>query len=313
MERKSIGAEYQPWENLMNGLILVGIILGFHFTSLASVAPIKGTWEGATGQLTSLQGWLERVQPGDIVVIGENHGLGIHQRQQLEVMQKLRDQGLQISVGLEFLSYTDQDYVRQYCSKEITEEDFLNLVRWGGLSFDFYRDQANFPFREQGAETLALNAPRSLTQKVSKTGLSSLLETEAKLLPPRFSLGRESYKQRFLDSIPHELPPERQQNYFAAQSIWDDTMAWRAVEFTKNHPDQVLVIVVGEFHVAYGGGLPDRILARREGIGDGLGQVWTLSQLNSAEQDWSEMQLQILPHPNWGQRADLVLVDEEQN
>ena len=187
------------------------------------------------------------------------------------------------------------------------------MVRWGGLSFGFYRDQANFPLRDKGAETLALNAPRSLTQKVSRTGLSSLLETEAELLPPQFSFGRESYRQRFLASVPHELPPERQQNYFAAQSIWDDTMAWRAVEFAENHPDQVLVIVVGEFHVAYWGGLPDRILSRGGGNRQRRGLVWTLSQLNSAEEDWSGMQLQILPHPIWGQRADLILVDEEKN
>jgi uncharacterized iron-regulated protein len=315
-------------EDKMKWAVLAGAILGLHMLACASTAPkaqgiltpkvkgisspkIKGIWDGSTGQPADLRSWTHRIHSGDIVIIGENHGLHIHQNQQSEILQVLREQGLKISVGLEFFSYPDQDYVRQYCSGEIEETSFLKLIRWGSLSFDFYRAQANFPLRVDGTRTLAINAPRSLTQKVGKTGLSSLLDAERALLPPQFELGRDQYKQRFLDSMPHELPRDSQENYFAAQSIWDDTMAWKAVDFMQGHQDQVLVIVVGEFHVAYGGGLPNRILARRAMGGSGLGQLWVLSQLNSAEQDWDEMQPQIWPHPEFGQRADLVLVDAE--
>lgn len=279
--------------------------MGLPLVACASEPPVRGVWDGSSGQPVDVIQWLERVQAGDILIIGENHGLKTHQAQQLMVMEKLREYGRKVSVGLEFFNYTDQDYVHQYCAGELDETTFLQKIKWGGIPFDFYRSQAKMPNRSEGSRTLALNAPKSLTQKVSRSGLASLTQEEHDLLPPFFTLGRESYRSRFLASVPHELPPEQQDNYFAAQSIWDDTMAWRAGGFMKDHPDQVLVIIVGDFHASYGGGLPDRLRAR------GIHHLWTMSQINSTGMTGSEVETEVRPHPQWGVRADLILVEGE--
>lgn len=281
------------------------VFLGLPLVACASESPVRGAWEGPSGQPVDVNQWLERVQAGDVLIIGENHGLKSHQAQQLMVMEKLREYGKKVSVGLEFFNYTDQDYVHQYCSGELDEVTFLQKIKWGGIPFAFYREQARMPNRSEGARTLALNAPKSLTQKVSRSGLSSLTQAESDLLPPSFTLGRDSYRSRFLASVPHELPPEQQDNYFAAQSIWDDTMAWRAGSYILDHLDQVLVIIVGDFHASYGGGLPDRLRAR------GANHLWTISQVNSSGMSWSDVESEILPHPQWGVRADLILVEGE--
>lgn len=225
-------------------------------------AQSTGILRGDSHKTSTLQESLQSVRPGSIVVIGENHGFKEHQRQQVAIMQQLRDQGLKVSVGMEFFTYTQQPLVNQYRAGTLAESDFLKAIAWGSPSYDLYRDQAIFPNLTEGAATIALNAPRSLTGKVAKQGLNSLTPEESALMPPQFSLGRESYKKRFMAMMPHLPNPEVGERYFAAQSIWDDTMAWQATNFIHANPEQVLVIVVGDFHVQYGGGLPDRIKAR---------------------------------------------------
>jgi len=277
-------------------LFLVAVLM-----SACAHAQSRGILKGDTLTSATLAEAVQTVTPGSIVVIGENHGFKEHQSQQIQIMQALRTRGLKVSVGMEFFTYTQQNLVDDYRQGCISEAYFLKEIQWGSPSYDFYRDQAQFPDLGEGAVTLALNAPRSLTGKVSKQGLESLTAEESALLPPQFTLGRDSYKQRFLSMMPHLPSPEAGDRYFAAQSIWDDTMAWRATDFIKAHPDQVLVIVVGEFHVQYGGGLPDRIHARAPQV-----PVLTFSQVNTEGLTEDEISFEIAPSPTEGPRADFL-------
>lgn len=277
-------------------LLFVSLVLSIH-----GYAQTTGILEGSTLTPTTLEQAVSKVTPGSIVVIGENHGFKEHQRQQVTVMSALRAQGLKVSVGMEFFTYTHQALVDSYRAGSLSEADFLREIQWGSLSYDFYRAQALFPSLTEGAQTLALNAPRTLTGKVSKTGFSSLTPEELSLLPPNFTLGRGSYKQRFLGMMPHLPSPEAGERYFTAQSIWDDTMAWKAAEFISTHPDQVLVIVVGEFHVQYGGGLPDRLRQRSP-----QAAILTFSQVNTEGLSADELQNEIAPSQSEGPRADYL-------
>ncbi|UOF01694.1 ChaN family lipoprotein [Bdellovibrio reynosensis] len=279
----------------MNSLSLFSISV---LLSACAHAQSIGIFQGSTHQPVTLNQTMAEVQPGSIVVIGENHGFKEHQDQQLQIMQALRAKGLKVSVGLEFFTYTSQDLVDSYQQGVLAEEEFLKAIQWGSPSFDLYRDQALYPDLTEGSKTLALNAPRKLTSKVAKHGLQNLTAEEQALLPPKFSLGRESYKQRFLSMMPHLPSPEAGERYFAAQSIWDDTMAWRAVDYMMNHPDQVLVIVVGEFHVQFDGGLPDRIKARSAHI-----PVLSFSQINTLGLSSDEIAQEIAASPTEGPRA----------
>lgn len=279
----------------MNSLSLFSVSV---LLSACAHAQSTGIFAGSTHEPVTLSQTVAEVQPGSIVVIGENHGFKEHQDQQLQIMQALRAQGLKVSVGMEFFTYTSQPLVDSYHKGSLPESDFLKAIQWGSPSFDLYRDQTLFPSLGEGSKTIALNAPRTLTSKVAKQGLQSLTSEEQSLLPPQFGLGRESYKQRFLSMMPHIPSPEAGERYFAAQSIWDDTMAWQAVEFINKHPDQVLVIVVGEFHVQFGGGLPHRIQARSSAI-----PVLSYSQINTLGLSADEISQEIAPAPAEGPRA----------
>lgn len=270
----------------------------------APVAYAQGIFEGRASQTLSLSQTMPLLRAGDIVIIGENHGFKTHRNQQIEIMKEIRSRGLKVSVGMEFFYVPDQGAVDAWRSGALAETDFLAAIGWKSPSFDYYRDQALFPLSSEGATTLALNAPRTLTSKVAKGGLEALTSDELSQLPPQFQLGRDSYKERFLAMMPHLPSPVAGERYFAAQSIWDDMMAFRANEYMKAASDQVLVIVVGDFHVQYGGGLPDRIRAR--GF---QGAIWTWSQVNSDGLNPDELKEVMESSEKYGPRADYLWVD----
>lgn len=277
------------------------LILASLLSMACAHAQTQGILEGNTLKTVTLQESLQKVTPGSIVIIGENHGFQVHRDQHLEILESLRSQGFKVSVGMEFFTYTQQNFVESYRSGELSEADFLKAISWTGVSYDFYRSQAEFPRLVEGSKTLALNAPRTLTGKAAKEGLKGFNDEDWKLMPPQFSVGRDSYKQRFLGMMPHLPSPEAGERYFLAQSIWDDTMAWNATEFVLSHPDQVLVIIVGEFHVQYGGGLPNRIHARSANV-----PVLTFSQVNTLDLSQEDIAEAVKVSPLEGPRADYL-------
>ncbi|MBS1969620.1 MAG: ChaN family lipoprotein [Bdellovibrionales bacterium] len=283
--------------------MLFGVLVMSFLTVRAQEIPLRDGSQPQT--FVNLQQIASQVRPGTIIVMGENHGFKTAQQGQIELMQALRMQGLKVSTGLEFFYYPDQDLVDSYRAGSLSEADFLQKIQWGSPAYDFYRDQALFPRYEIGERTLALNAPRSLTGRISKVGIAGLTPDELQLLPPNFQVGRASYKERFLAMMPHLPSPEAGERYFEAQSTWDDTMAWKAAEFIKAHPDQVLVITVGDFHAMYGGGLPDRIASRTQQ------KPLVFSYVNVRGMTADEIEQELDPSTVYGPRADYIWVTEE--
>ncbi|OFZ15926.1 MAG: hypothetical protein A2X86_11130 [Bdellovibrionales bacterium GWA2_49_15] len=250
---------------------------------------------------------IEKLEAGTVVIISEIHNLKSHHQHQELFLEAMAQNGIgRISVGMEFLSFVGQAYIDQYLFEGLPEEQFLKSVNWSG-DFPTYRPLVLFP-RDHGGETLGLNAPRTLTAKISKTGLSSLSEEERALIPPDFKLGNPLYFERFKATMTgggHELPPQVVARYFEAQSVWDETMAFVASNYMGKNPDSILVIIVGDFHAQYGGGLPDRLKAR------GVEKIVTISQVNLKDLTPEERREEVRPHPKYGVRADYIWTAEE--
>jgi uncharacterized iron-regulated protein len=272
------------------------IFISLVFSSLVSAQIYLG--DGQTQ--ADLSKLVDQVKPGSVVVIGEMHNQQTIHDQQMLILEALWDKGLNVTVGMEFFNYTDQMFVEQFRSGEIDETAFKTLVNWGGYDFNLYKDQLLF-----GDYGLGINLTRDVTQVISKQGLSALSPTQQKLLPPQFTIGRDSYRQRFFQAMGAHVPSAAMENYFVAQSAWDDTMAWQTLEFKKDHPDQVFVIIVGEFHVQYGGGLPNRLKARFADAGVPL-DIVTVSQVLSDGLTPDEIKTELAPSATEGQRSDFI-------
>lgn len=275
------------------------LIMSLFYSNLA----FSQLFDGKTRAEANISDLVSQVKPGTILFLGENHGLASHRDQHLAVLNALHQAGLKVSVGMEFVNYTDQAILDSYLKGEIVESQFLTDIKWGGFGFEFYRQQINFPKLSLGETTIGLNIPRAITTKISRQGLLSLTADEQKLMPPNFEVGGEHYKARFMEAAgSHCKVPD---NCFAAQSTWDDTMAWQAVKFIEQNPDQVLVIVVGEFHVQYGGGTPARVLARKANA-----HIVTLSQIWAEDMTPEEIEQALKPSEVEGPRADFIWVSK---
>lgn len=263
-------------------------------------------YEGSTNTQIELNQVIEQIKPGQILVIGELHGLTPIHDQQMSILQALRASGHKIAVGMEFFNYTDQALISDFRSGSLNEADFKKAIGWGSTDFNLYGPQLLF-----GEAGLGINIPRAVTSQISKNGLASLSPEQQLLMPPDFTMGNDAYKRRFFDVMGGHVPPEKFINYFAAQSTWDETMAWQALNFVKANPDYIYVIIVGEFHVAYGGGLPDRLRARlnESNICNTI-QVKTISQVYTEGLTPEEIQKEIAPSVLDGARADYIFLSK---
>jgi uncharacterized iron-regulated protein len=101
------------------------------------------------------------------------------------------------------------------------------------------------------------------------------------------------------------VPSDSIIRYFTSQSLWDDTMAWKATDFITNNPNSILVIIVGDFHVAYQDGLISRLKAR------GAKNILSVSQVDTTGYDNKDRNDMIAPSPVYGDRADFVFDAEK--
>lgn len=246
---------------------------------------------------------VDEIPIGSIVVVGESHAFpgqpNFDQKNQLLLIQKLVSKYKNVSVGMEFIQWKYQPVLDQYLSNKISESQFLKEIGWSaGNPYEDYRLQILETLKGQGW-TFALNAPKELTSYVGKNGLSSLPVELKSFMPPNFQVGNLDYKQRFIDLMGgmsgHGINLDY---YFEAQSIWDDSMAWKSLEVMKANPNSILVIIVGKFHVTYGGGLPHRIRER------GYNQVLTFIQSESDENDSLDITNSYMFSKDYGQLAD---------
>jgi len=290
-------------------LLLAGLCafsIGF---SYAQTIEADRIYSGNDIEVVEINDVVESIIPGSILIIGEYHGTPPYHVKQLQLLNALANRypRASISVGMEHFAYPIQALVDQYLMGELSEIAFLGSIAWKSPDFAYYRPLVYFPQSHQG-QVIALNSPRWFTTKIWKNGLDSLSAAERTMLPPNFALGNQLYRERFFEYMSGgHIPPgeiEKLQRYFEAQSTWDDTMAWKAVDFMWRHPDSILVIIVGDFHLMYGGGLPDRIHARSNI------PVVTVSQENLAFYEEAEYFELVAPHERWGQRADFVWISE---
>ncbi len=263
-------------------------------------------YKSETRSSSTVEELVESLRPGDILLLGELHTNAQHHLNQEAILNEMHAQGVTFDVGMEFFyDWRKQINVDSYLNGDSSKEEFLTAINWGGDSYDFYKHLVLWPL-EVGGWTFAINAPRELTQTIARSGFKSLPPKMQALMPPNFELGNDQYFERFKLAMGGDhVPPDQLINYFTAQSVWDETMAWQTLTHQSRSSSDIFVIIVGDFHVAYGGGLPDRLLAR------GARRVVTLSQVDASDLSKKKKSMLLQPHPKWGLRADWIWMTEE--
>jgi uncharacterized iron-regulated protein len=205
----------------------------------------------------------DRLLEADLVCVGETHDSDLHHRVQLEIVKALFARDERLGVGMEMFQRPFQKALDRYLAGEVTEDAFLEEAeyqkRWG-YDWSLYRPVAEF-CRRNGVPLAALNAPRELTQKISKVGVAGLSALEkGQLGPVDFDVKehRAYWYERLARMHGKAAGPEQKERSYQVMTAWDGYMAASAAEFRQARRLRRLVILAGSGHVDRGFGIPAR-------------------------------------------------------
>ncbi len=206
------------------------------------------------GTRLSQEDLMKELAAADLVCVGEDHDNPHHHWAELRVVRGLLARapmkGRELGVGLEMIQRPYQAPLDDYLEWEIDEVELVEGVEWHerwGYDWAYYRPVLELA-RAARFRVLALNAPRELTKQVASEGLGGLDEEAEKQLP-ELELGDAEHRawfERATRGHPHHGEPD---DLYAAQVVWDETMAETAANWLKQRaPLRQLVVLAGAGH-----------------------------------------------------------------
>jgi uncharacterized iron-regulated protein len=204
-----------------------------------------------------------------VICFGEQHDDPAHHFAQRRALEELAARSASenrvLAVGFEMFQKPYQSALSGFVAGTLPEAQFLAdseySERWG-FDFALYRPLLETA-RDNNLEVLALNTPRELTRKVGRGGLSSLDAGERNQLP-ELDLANAEHKAYFDAAMSgHPMPPDRKpENVYAAQVLWDETMAETAAAWlARSGANSQLILFAGAGH-CHESAIPARITRR---------------------------------------------------
>ena len=207
---------------------------------------------------------IDDLKKNRIILVGEHHTNQNHHFGQLNVIQSLKEAGVQVAIGLEMFKSDNQQALDQWVSGNISEADFQKIY-YGNWTYPWSAYRMIFEYaKKEKIPMIGLNVPRDITRQVSRRGFNSLTEEQkGKLADVSCRVDKEymDYIKRAFGGHGHG---ELNFTYFCeAQLVWDSAMAINTLEYLKKNPDTTVVLLAGTGHVRKGA-VPRQIRLRSE-------------------------------------------------
>jgi uncharacterized iron-regulated protein len=194
-----------------------------------------------------------------VVFVGEAHDQDSHHAAQLQVIRKLHEAGVPVSVGLEMFRQDGQADLDHWVAGKMGEESFREVFarHWNGWAL--YREIFIYA-RDTRIPLVGLNIPRQLVNQVARRGFASLSEEQRKDLPLVYCNISPRYRE-FMSRTLHGHPLEKTEfEYFCeAQILWDASMAINLGNYLRENPLRTVVVLAGNGH-AWKHGIPEQLL-----------------------------------------------------
>jgi uncharacterized iron-regulated protein len=195
------------------------------------------------------------------VCLGESHDNPHHHWLQREIVEHLALRAV-FALGLEMIQRPFQGVLDDYAAGRVDPQAFLSRTGWHerwGYDFALYRPILAAAGKHR---LLALNAPRELVHKIAQAGLEGLSPVERAALP-ELDLNDAAHHAFFAEAMKEHQGMGKLDNYYAAQVVWDETMANTAAAWLLTHAEGTMAILAGTGH-CMDRAIPARM--RRRGI-----------------------------------------------
>jgi len=258
----------------------------------AAECPAVGEWrDPATNAIVPAPEAIERLAAGDVVLLGENHGIPDMQLWQAATAAAIAAKRGAAQYGYEMLPRAAQPALDAWARGETGRSAFLAEANWQGVwgfSPASYDPILRLP-RLQNAPAIALNVNRSLVRKVGQEGWAATTEEERRgvsepapagpayrerlravleaksavgAMPPA---GRHGEKDAAPKDSPHEghgahqntpaIDEAQLDRFVAAQQVWDRAFAEAIAKGRAERPGRPVIAFMGSGHVEYGHGV----------------------------------------------------------
>ena len=252
-------------------------------------SPSSGTALAADDLFASL---VER----PVVLLGEIHDDAEHHRWQLHTLAALYSRKPDLVIGFEMFPRRVQPALDRWVNGELSVEAFLDESAWRevwGFDAGLYLPLFHFA-RQNRLPMVALNVDRALISRVGDEGWQAIPADERAGLSdpaPASAAYRESLARVFASHLPEDdedrvdareaaegaaeggdfdpaaiLAREDFGRFVEAQQTWDRAMAEALASARADHPEALVVGVMGRGHIDYGHGVPHQLADL--GIGD---------------------------------------------
>ncbi|MEE4185034.1 MAG: ChaN family lipoprotein [Gammaproteobacteria bacterium] len=221
---------------------------------------IDAITDTATGELIGPGEMAKRLADVGLVFVGETHTNIDYHNAQLKVIQELYKAGRNVMIGLEMFPYTQQANLDTWSRGGFTEAEFVEKAKWytyWGYNWEYYREIFLYA-QENNIPMYGVNTPREVVTAVRKKGFQDLTDEEAAHIPnevlPVSDDQRRMYKSFFDPADTLHMSDEQLDGMLRAQSTWDATMGWNALQALKQHggDNAIMVVLIGSGHVTYG-------------------------------------------------------------
>jgi uncharacterized iron-regulated protein len=199
----------------------------------------------------------QAVDQANVIYVGEIHDDPQDHQYELKLVRALVKRKTKFAIGWEMFDTTQQSAVDAWASHSISLKEMISKTdfqkHWGIYS-PVYKEilqiagNANVPI-------IALNAPSELTRKIARG--EPLTEKERAMIPAGFVATEGGYRNFAAMMGAHPgLHEADQRLFFAAQNVWDQTMASRILDFEHRNPEVQMLVLTGRGHVPGGYGIP---------------------------------------------------------
>lgn len=203
---------------------------------------------------------LNQITVMDTLIIGEKH---YSPKVQQETAQLLKDwsnlRADAVTLAWEFLNWSDRARIQplyKMFNDGMINSDGLMKAIFGPAAVEVGYAPMFDELKSNGGYLLETNLTRTEKAPVTAGGITAL---DPALLPPNFALGNANYLERFEDAMKGHVDPAKIPNYFAAQCLVDDVVAYH---IDKDALSKSVFLVIGSFHMLYSDGVESRIRAR---------------------------------------------------
>ncbi len=201
-------------------------------------------------QTVEAKSFADELSKREVVCIGEVHSEYRHHEDQLELIRNLHDSGVDLALGLEMFSFTNQEMLDRWNQGSLDWQSFAQMYsqNWN-VPFGMY--EAIFLYaREKHIPLVGLNLPSMLANKVARQGFSSLTSPELQNLPESVSCKQDSAQTRLLRQMltAHGADESSVNNFCEAQTLRDKTMALKTYQYQKQSPHKTVLVLAGIGH-----------------------------------------------------------------